>query len=327
MASVRKRGDTWQARVTRKGFPDETKTFKTKAEAERWCRSIEANMDAGRYVSTREAEATLLEDLLRRYRETVTPLKRGAKEEVIRLKAMERRRIAKLALAYLTPKAVADYRDERLQDCCASTVIRDLALLSSVINHARREWDIAIQNPVQMVRKPATSQGRDRILTAEEESRLLEGAMPKGKRNPILHPLLILALETAMRRGELLSLEWKNVHLQRSVAYLPLTKNGQARWVPLSKRAIAALDGMTTKGSGRVFPINEAALHQAFRRLCTRVGIEDLRFHDLRHTGTTKLAGKLSNVIELASVTGHQSLQMLKRYYHPTAESLAAKLG
>lgn len=109
MASIRKCGDTWQAQVTRKGFPDETKTFKTKAEAEHWCRAVEANMDAGRYVSTRKAEATSLEDLLRRYRETVTPLKHGATEEAIRLKALERRKIAKLALSNVTPEVIGDF--------------------------------------------------------------------------------------------------------------------------------------------------------------------------------------------------------------------------
>ena len=284
-------------------------------------------MDAGSFVSAREAEATLFGDLLRRYRETVTPLKRGATDETIRLKALERRRMAKLALVNVTPKVVAEFRDERLSECCPSTVIRDLAVLSSIFNHARREWDIAVSNPVAMVRKPTAPPGRNRVLSPAEECNLLAHAQPTGRRNPLLGPLLVVALETAMRRGELLALTWAAIHFERAVAYLPMTKNGSSRWVPLSTRAVEALASVSRSPCGKVFPISIAALDKAFDRLCFRAGIDDLRFHDLRHTATTRLSGKLPNVIELAAVTGHQSLQMLKRYYHPSAEALVAKLG
>jgi integrase len=327
MASIRKRGNSWQARVGRKGFPDETATFKSKSEALEWCRDIEASMDAGRYRCTKEAEDTLLCDLLKRYRDTVTPLKRGAHDEAIRLKALERRRIGKLALVNVTPSAVAAFRDERLAECNPATVIRDLAVLSSIFNHARREWGINFPNPVALVRKPASPPGRDRILSPEEERRLVEAAAPAGRRNRHLQPLLVVALETAMRRGELLALRWEHVDVDRRCAYLPLTKNGTSRWVPLSSRAIAALESMPRASEGAVFPIAPAALDKCFKRTCVRAGIVNMRFHDLRHTAATRLSCKLPNVIELAAVTGHQSLQMLKRYYHPTPEALAAKLG
>jgi integrase len=327
MASIRKRGNSWQARVGRKGFPEETSTFETKSEALEWCRDIEASMDAGRYRRTKEAEHTLLCDLLRRYRETVTPLKRGAHDEAIRLKALERRRIGKLALVNVTPLEIAAFRDERLKECNPGTVIRDLAALSSIFNHAQREWGINFTNPVQMVRKPAAPPGRDRVLSPNEETRLIVAAAPEGRRNHLLQPMLIVALETAMRRGELLALRWEHVHVDRRCAYLPLTKNGTSRWVPLSSRAIAALQALSGPAQGLVFPIAPAALDKCFKRACGRAGIENMRFHDLRHTAATRLSVKLPNVIELAAVTGHQSLQMLKRYYHPTAEALASKLG
>lgn len=119
-----------------------------------------------------------------------------------------------------------------------------------------------------------------------------------------------------MRRGELLSLSWSDLHLERLVAHLKTTKNGSPRPVPPSRRAVAVLRAMDPSVSGRVFPLEPAALHKAFQRLCPRAGITDLRFHDLRHTATTRLAERLPNVIELAAVTGHRSLQML-RYSHP----------
>jgi integrase len=327
MASIRKRGSAWQARVIRKGFPDETATFKTKAEAMEWSRDVEASMDAGRYRHTKEAEQTLLGDLLQRYRETVTPLKRGATEEAIRLRALERRRVAKLALRNVTPQAIAAFRDERLNECSPATVIRDLAVLSSIFNHARKEWGINFSNPVEMVRKPASPPGRDRVLTADEERRLIEAAAPAGRRNRLLQPMLIVALETAMRRGELLALRWEHLHLDRRCAYLPLTKNGSSRWVPLSSRAMTALEALSRPREGAVFPIQHAALDKCFKRACARAGVENMRFHDLRHTAATRLSAKLPNVIELAAVTGHRSLQMLKRYYHPQVEALAGRLG
>lgn len=327
MASIRRRGDSYQARVIRQGFPPETKTFTTKADAERWAREIESAMDSHRHVNSRPAETTTLGDLLRRYRESVTPMKRGAFDETIRLQALERRKMSRLSVANVTPEVVAAFRDERLRECSASTVIRDLAVLSSIFNHARREWRFGIENPVGLVRRPSAPPGRDRVLTLEEEARLLHHALPCGRRNPLLHPLIVLALETAMRRGELLGIAWTDVHLDRAVLRLPLTKNGSTRWVPLSTRAVATLAALERSTAPNPFPVSIAALDKMFGRLCVRAEVDNLRFHDLRHTATTRLADKLPNVIELAAVTGHRSIRMLQRYYHPTAEALAVKLG
>jgi len=326
MASFRKQGSNWQARVRRRGYPAEVKTFTSKAEAERWARTIESGMDRGEFVSRSAAEQTTFGEIIQRYMIAVTPKKRGCFEETSRLTATLRHRITKLSMANLTPEAVAEYRDDRLKSCRANTVIRDLAAMSSIINHARREWGIAIQNPVAMIRKPTMPPGRDRVLSEAEESILLHELMPTGRRNPIMQPLVIVAIETAMRRGELLSMTWKHVHLERRVIFLPITKNGQSRYVPLSSRAIETINKLPRSTDERVFPINIAAMEAAFLRAVRRANLTGLHFHDLRHTGASRMASKLPNVIELASVTGHTSLQMLKRYYHPKAEELALKL-
>ena len=327
MASIRQRNGRWQARVRRQGFPVETKSFTSKAEAERWARSMETEMDRGVYCNRSVAESMTLGDLLKKYAEEVSPDKRGGKEEAIRLNAMRRHRMCQLSMANLTPKAVAEYRDERLKTCGPNTIIRDLAMLSSAINHARKEWGVMVVNPVALVRKPAAPQGRDRVLNDEEESRLLAALAPQGRRNVYVRPLAIVALETAMRRGELLALRWQDVDLHRRVAFLPLTKNGRARTVPLSLRAVATLESMPRSIGGQVFPITSAAMEAAFKKATERAGLRDLHFHDLRHTATTRLATKLDNVLELSAVTGHTDLRMLKRYYHPKAEDLARKIG
>jgi integrase len=137
----------------------------------------------------------------------------------------------------------------------------------------------------------------------------------------------LLAIETAMRRGELLALTWENIHLDRRIAFLPDTKNGDSRTVPLSTTAINLLRQLPRSVVGPVFPITANALKLCFRRACIRAGIEDLHFHDLRHEATSRLAEKLTNILELSAVTGHKDLRMLKRYYHPRAEELALKLG
>ena len=326
MATIRKHGNSWQVRVRRHGYPQQVKSFTTKAEAEMWGRTIEAEMDRGLFVSRTEAEQTSFGDVMRRYMDNITPGKRGCAEETIRLRATLRHSIAKLSMANLTPQAIAGYRDDRLKSCKASTVIRDLAVLSSIINHARREWGIAIPNPVEAIRKPATPPGRDRVLSLDEEALLLDELRPTGRRNTVMLPLVIVAIETAMRRGELLGLRWEHVHLDRRVIYLPLTKNGQSRLVPMSRRAVTTIQRLARSPDGRVFPINCAAMEANFLRAARRAGLHGLHFHDLRHTAASRMANKLPNVIELASVTGHTSLQMLKRYYHPKAEDLALKL-
>lgn len=194
-----------------------------------------------------------------------------------------------------------------------ATVIRELAFLSRVINHARREWDINTPNPISMVRKPPAGKGCDRILTADEEARLLAAVEPTGRRNPWMKPLVTLALETALRRGELLALRWQHIDLANRVAHLPITKNGDTRNVPLSTKAAETLRSLPRCITGQVFPIQHPARHRAFMRATARAGLTDLRFDDLRHTAITRMADRLPNVIELSAVTGHRSLKMLQR--------------
>lgn len=327
MASIRQRNGRWQVRIARKGFPSEVKTFDSKAAATQWARYVETNLDRGAYVPRSGGGIVLFRDILERYRQTVTPKKRGAADEHIRIKALQRERLAGYSMANLTPELIADFRDDRLRRVSAGTVVRDLAVISSVINHARREWQVNIENPCEMVRKPAMPPGRCRSLSAHELTALREELEPCGRRNRWMLPLVELALETAMRRGELLALEWPNIDLEAQVAFLPLTKNGDSRTVPLSTRATAILAELPRNDGGTVFPITDMAVAAAFKKACKRARIENFHFHDLRHMATTRLAEKLPNVVELAAVTGHHTVQMLKRYYHPRAEALARKLG
>jgi integrase len=329
MATFRNRHGKWQARVTRKGLVPVSHSFLTLQDAERWARQIETDMDKGAYTSAVLAERTTFKEIIERYMHEVTPSMRSYHEDVIRLRAICRRPICCLNMLALTPSKIAEYRDERLQQVSSGTVIRELCYFSSIINHARREWGINIINPVILVRKPPSPKGRARILNDEEKMRLMRvlEAAPKNHFSIWMPYLVKFALETAMRQAEICSLLWTNVDLDKRTAYLPITKNGESRYVPLSSAAIKILNELPRSIDGRVFPVNKSTVSVTFTRNARIANVRDFRFHDLRHTAISNMAGKLSNVLELSAVTGHKTLTMLKRYTHLNVEDLAKKLG
>jgi len=328
MATFRNRNGKWQVRVRRKGQPAVVKSFQTKQDGERWARQVESDIDKGAYTNLALAERTTLKELIERYIVEVTALSRSAREDTFRLKALSRDPLAALNITGLIPSQVAKYRDRRLKSVSNGTVIRELSYLSSIINHARREWGINSANPIPLVKKPPSPQGRNRLLSEAEIVRLLDALKPRIKSSNIwMKSLVSFALESGMRRGEMLGLTWANVNFDNHTAHIPLTKNGHPRTVPLSSTAINILRSMPRHVSGKVFPINPPTVSASFDTARKRAGIVDFHFHDLRHMAITRMAEKLPNLIELSAVSGHKSLAMLKRYYHPNPELLAEKLG
>lgn len=253
MGTITKRGELqWQAKVRRRGFPTQSRTFSYKEDAEKWVRAVERELETSGFVDRREADKNTLAEVLKRYQKEVTPAKKSADIESIKIDViLKDASLPKLKMSAITSAAVASWRDRRLKEVSGATVNREIDVLSTVLNHARREWGIHVDNPIPYVKRPEKARARDRRFSAEEEAyllaaltggeRLSDGTFSKGARNPWLQPLVQLAMETAMRRGELLALEWENVDLKRQTAYLPDTKNGDARTVPLSTRAVAIL--------------------------------------------------------------------------------------
>ena len=338
MASFHPRPGGWQAQIRHRGRPPISRTFKTKADAQAWANQIESEVARGVYRDRSQAERFTLGEILTRYGKEISPLKKSADAEASRIAFLLRYPIAQTRLSDLRPSDIAAFRDLRLRTVTGSTVIRDLTLISHALNIARKEWGIVMENPCTLIRRPKENKPRKRRLSPREEERLLaelessqrtpDGTwLPGGCRNPWMKPLVILAIETAMRRGELLQLEWVDVFLDERFMRLHDSKNGHGRDVPLSSRAVALLEELPHNPSGRVFPVSGEALKQSFTRAVERAGLGDLHFHDLRHEATSRIAPKLGNVLELSAVTGHMSLQMLKRYFHPMASELARKLG
>ena len=332
MPTIRKRGaGQWQAQVRRHGFPLQTKTFGTRAAADRWAQAVEYEIAQGAFVSRAEAEQTTLAELLQRYREEVTPVKKGAAAEATRLGAFQRDPLAQRFVATIRSVDIAHYRNERLTQVSSATVRRDLGLLSHVFEVARREWGIHIPNPVRDIRLPPHGKARTRRLNPArddslgEEARLFRACAEA--RNKLLLPLVLLALETAMRQSELLSLRWEHIELDRGTAHLPDTKNGESRTIPLTPKAVVVLKDLREIEQHRPFRgMTSEAAKRSFTRAAKRAKLDDFHFHDLRHEATTRFFELGLNIMEVATITGHKDLRMLRRYTHLHAEELAKKL-
>lgn len=325
MATIRKKGEyQWHVQVRRKGYPTQTKTFETKSAAEAWARSVENEMYRGAFISRAEAESTTLREVLERYEREITPSKKGAAKEKSVIKKLLAEPLAARFMASIRGTDLAALRDQRLKIYSPKTVVNELALLSNVFNIARKEWGMeSLSNPVEMVSKPRIKNARERRLSEDELNKIIDNT---GSRE--LPAIIRLLTETAMRRGELSKLRWENIDLKDRIAHLLDTKNGEDRTVPLSSRAMAALQALPRRIDGRVFGMSPDAITRAFSRACERTGIQDARIHDLRHEATSRLFEKGTlDMMEVASITGHKTLQMLKRYTHLKAKDLAQKLG
>jgi integrase len=329
MATIRKLRGRWQAQVRRRGTKPRCKSFDTRQEAERWARELEAQVDKfGAAPDTRILESTTFGELMERYQREVTPQKRSSAQESQRITVLRRHEIAFRTMIGLSQQDIASYRDERSKTVAASTVVRELAIMSHVIEVSIRDWGLPLsKNVVKLIRRPVIRNERSRRLSTGEEQSLID-ACDEGK-IPFLKHLVIVAIETGMRRGELLGMRWSDVSHNRRVISLAMTKNGTSREVPLSQRAHDALCEwrmQCEEQTGQVFPMKTGTFNQAWRRIVSRARVDSLHFHDLRHEGISRLFEKGLNVMEVSTISGHKELRMLRRYTHLSADDLVAKL-
>jgi integrase len=277
MASIGKRGDKWHVRICRKDHPTICKSFSLLRDAQTWAKNTELKLERGEALGR---ETVLLSTLLQRYLTSVSPLKKGHKQEVSRINAWLKHPLASRDAASIKPVEIALYRDQQMKAGKANASIRiELSLLSAVYKCAKHEWGYALlSNPLADIKRPPPSRGRERRLDEGELDALL--AATSGT---TLSSLILLAVETAMRAGELLSLRWDNINVEKRTALLPDTKNGERRIVPLSSKALQILSTVERTGDS-VFSISSSyTISNAFKRATQRVGIIGLRFHDLRH--------------------------------------------
>ncbi|MBU6950924.1 site-specific integrase [Hahella sp. HN01] len=324
MATFRKRGSAWRVEVNVKGQRDSA-TKDTKAEAQEWAARREIELRSqfdGRSLTH------IVRDVFERYGQEVSPSKRGQDKELLRLASFCRDHIADIKLADLNASHIADWRNRRLKQVSPSSVNRELNLMSHAFEIARREWRWLTESPTRDVTRPKNPPPRDRKISDDEIERVclslgfVDGVTPETKSQRVAIAFLF-AIESGMRAGEICGLTWDAVN--GNVAYLPKTKNGTSRNVPLSSRACELLSFLPVDGES-VFNITTVQLDAIFRKGRDRAGVENLTFHDTRHEAITRLAKKL-DVLELARMVGHKDLKQLLVYYNETPQALAAKLG
>ena len=356
MASIDQRpSGLWRAQVRRAGFRPKSKSFKTKREAEAWARKLESGIDSGEDLDLAELRRGTVEDVLDRFVRDEAPHRRGGEWDKTRIAYWKantdwvKRRLDQ----HLVP-ALRLYFEQRLAQVSPETVNRDMNLLSGIFTVAIKKWGLPLSvNPVRQLARPAeTNKGPGKLWAAEDLEKIRTTAAELGygaggrlvRTHDFVVPALELSLETAMRIGEVCSVQAADVDLPNRVLQLDMTKNGDWRRVPLSTRAVEILEpliaaaearlekyqeriGSKAQLAGQIVPMSADVLGLRFRQLRAKAGVEGLRFHDTRHTAATMASKKLANVLELSAFTGHRSLQSLKRYYHADPMEIAKKLG
>ena len=328
MGYIRAREGRYQANVRRKGYTTVTKTFTSREAAKSWTKATEIQMERGEFNP--HSNMTVAE-LLKRYEKEIVPQFKGSSPALYRCKTL-RRMLGKFRVAEITPATLASYRDERLKTIQPNSLRREFGLLSAAINTAVIDWGISIpSNPVQFVRIPKFDDRRDRRLEDGEEERLLDTAPSQYQR------YIILALETAMRRSELLRMRKSHIDFDKRTLLIPVTKNGKSRTIPLSTRAIKSIrdqlqifsdpNVISIERDPLIFTFSLRMFRRAFDRLREKLNMKDWKPHDMRHEATSRLFEKGFSIVEVASITGHEDLKMLKRYTHIKPETLVARLG
>lgn len=331
MATLEKREQGWRVKI-RKGGVSQSATFRTKAEASAWAAKVESDIAAGKIGKTPNKT---FGELLQKYSDEISATKRGARWEQLRIALYLREYpgLCNTKLADLGPDTFAAWRDERLKSVSALSVIREWAILQHACSVAVKEWRWLQANPLLLVKRPAATPPRSRRPTQDETNRIIfacgySDEVPPATAQARVAAAWLFAIETAMRAAELCGLTDGDVDFKTRLAYLPKTKNGHPRHVPLSKEAIRLLRHVrtATEGSETIFDISPAILDALFRKAKERALIDELHFHDSRREALTRLAKKV-DVMTLAKISGHRDLRILQNtYYAPDMSEVAREL-
>ena len=353
MATIRTRGDgQFQAQIRLKGHPAVSKTFPNRRIAEQWVTITESEMLRGEFIPRKAVEVVTLEKCLDKYAEEKSSGKKGEKQEIVRIKKLKSHPLAKKAVSQITVDDIEDYVYERRKDksqrnpsenVSEATIRLEIMLLSAVFEAAKsKRWNYCRTNPVRDIdqdARPGKSSERTRRLVGDEELRLLS-ALDKKCRNRDIPLVVRFAIATAARQSEIigkdststrpasLGLCWENINLAQRSAKLIDTKNGKDRVIPLGDSALALLSALPHPiGGGQVFKVTQDGLIRSFSAACKDAGIDDLKFHDLRHEATSRMVETGLSLLEVQSITGHSNAEMVKRYTHLDTLKLARKLG
>ncbi len=323
MATFRKRGKSCRVEVCKNGIR-KSASFDTITQAREWAVITETAILEGH--TTGVVSNNTVNDAFLRYAEEISPSKKGARWEIIRLNLLQKYPLASVPVGDLTATDIATWRDQRLREVSAASVNRELNIISSVFSVARTEWRWITNNPVSEIRRPSNPKSRDRRISETEVERVLdalgysEGDIIQTKKQLVALYFLI-AIETAMRLGELCGLSHDDIELTKRYVTLRDTKNNDSRQVPLSKRAVDLFQFVIETN----LKVASSVASSLFLKACRQTQIENLHFHDTRHEALTRLARKLE-MLDLARMVGHRDPRSLMIYYNPTATEIASRL-
>lgn len=342
MASIQKRGLTYRARVIRRGYPTQSKTFNTRLEAVKWARNIEAKIDEGHFESNSMRSKRMLDqsmpfsDAANRYIETHSIHKKNYRSETGIFKLLIKRWQDK-TVSQVDKTEVLALRNELVSlGRSGDTINHYFNAISKLYQMLVDEQSISVQNPIKSIKRMPASKSRNVRLKGGDEEIFIKYC--RQSNNLILPYIVEMAIETGMRQGELMNIKWSDIDLNYRRINLHKTKNGKSRQVPLTLKAIQIIHRLEhlKQNNERLFPCSTAALRKGFQRAkknakatWTKPGknpFEDLRFHDLRHEALSRLSDAGLNVIELAHIAGHASLAMTQKYVHPSHDAIFTKL-
>ena len=324
MASIRRRNGKYQVQI-RVGSYSRSQSFHKLNDAKSWARKEEELAQQRRYLGSKYEPCNLAEILVR-YLRDVTPYKQSCETERIVLQALLKENWVNGPLPLLNAAAIAEYRERRLASVKPATLKRQLNIVRHACATAEREWDwLSPLSLLQRVKLPKNTEHVVRRITVTDEQALINAA--KESRTKNLSELLILAIETAMRRGELLALGWQDIDFERRELLVRRSKNGKSRTIPLTARVHTTLANLNSDWSKPVFPLSANAVRLAFERVRRRAGLKDVRFHDLRHEAISRLFDLGLTTPEVALLSGHKTVSQLFRYAHADIGRVARLLS
>lgn len=328
MAAPRKVKNGWFIEICVNGHR-KSKTLTTKKAVEMWAAKTKHELSE---LSEGVSHTHTMRNIFKRYQEEVSIGKKGERWEIIRLTKFCTYPLADIRLLEVKREDIQDWISERLtgaKPVKPSSVNRELNLMSHCLTEARR-WRLMDKNPMQDLKRPKDPPHRDRRISDNEIETILvalnysEHYPPEEKQQKIALAFLV-AIETAMRAGEICALTIENLDLKKRVAFLPETKNGLPRSVPLTHEAVRLLKRLPGSPGEPIFGTTSPRLTALFKKGLARTDIKDLTFHDSRHEAITRLAKKLG-VLDLARAVGHKNIKQLQTYYNATAEEIAELL-
>ena len=316
MAYIRKRLGKWQCVIRVKGKPPTTKTFLIKKDAKLWGKKTELHFFR-EDNDIQKSDYPLFKECLERYRDEVVICKRSRIMETKLISYLLKESFVNYKLNFVDSRVIALYRDRALNTLKSSSVRRRLAIISHMYTIAKKEWGYKLENPVLNIRKPKSPEPRNRRFNEDELNKLIKG----NKTSPLLRDIIQIALETAMRQGEILRV--KREHIRDNTLFIPIAKT-KSRTIPLTLKAISLLNNTELP-----FNITGDALSKQFKKLCNHYGIEDAHFHDLRKQSLTNfMLDKKLSVAETMMIAGHSDPRMLLRTYNNLkVEDVAKKLA